>query len=1230
MAKIGHLKNSVSACFNDTARLIRGFENDFLYEVEWIKPNVNASGTTKYVPIIDTELYNDWDKPLEVTGVLQRNDSKRHFIIANYGAALSFNLETSDQNQLRFYGQGSLDYDSTFVTFDYRTGAIPLDTPVKFWLKLSPKLDAAHTVDYDFGWETLDGSSSSSQAGAVYRAGTCSDSLLLFADYRAIKWGSTWTNAFDGGLKLHYLKYKNGAVQRNWIPCITTDRVPCLFEIIEKRFYKNISNGDFSVGRRIREVEWIHLNASQWFNTDFIPSKLSTTMKAHIKLDDDADGSMIGSRQTASYPVSCSIYRPAANTSFPYSRYRLDWMCGSTILYTNSLTSTDNIIEVTGNYAKVDGIEYAPPAGTELTTDTKMSDPFYIGCAYQTTGVHNQYPMAATFYYVSLLNTYTREYYRYCVPAIDENDTPYFFDRVTHTICDNAGTKTDEITYGDEIHPTEYLYGMFPDRFNTGRTFYGYTWETDCQFEKTRDMNTLLGSAIGACNYWGVLSNGSSALYGIYSIHTSDAAYGINIDSTVKRTITTKSYTEGSYDKLTMTVEGQSVTRSTTSGVNKTTGYRVPSLSATYTTPVYLYGTRSYDNTTSEQYQNYIPIQKGNREVALFDTVNHVIATNENTGDKNLLSGKDLVGYSFEKELPIGMVKLEYLESVGTQYIETGITMNSTYGVEIDAKQTATTTSVARYLFGDAPAQNTRYLLCVTSGADNYRFGLENGNKDSSVNAYDGRFHVHKVKDKTYYIDGTSYGSLSVTDFTGGRASRLFNVQTTSSQTENYWQVRYCKIFDDSGRLIADMIPALRLYDNKPGMYDLVRRQFLTNAGSGEFKYEVPLDTTKYRRLSYLENIGTSYIDTGLHIDDTCGFKIEAQAITAKDAMPIGVKGAGNTRWCYNPSTSNVNLSWNTIYKADDTSTTPGTTTAKHIVKLNYFNDRKRFLDATEKDAITETLHVNASTYSVCLFAAKWADETPSLNFTGRIYSVTITKGNSVLGNYIPALRLADNKPGMYDTMTGNFLTNAGTGEFVYPLKEAEYRIGSYLQSSGTQMIDLGVIPDENMGINIEYAYPTISSSTNAGILGTYQANSPRTDTFFVTTVSGKTTTNIILAHAGQSRNMSVTPVANTWYNAKINWMNDGLLTLGNTSYAAGTGNIVQKSLPLFARWNPNDKSYACATARIKRLQISYKDKIIHNYIPVKRIADNKPGMYDTIENRFYTNVNSGTDFTFA
>lgn len=38
--------------------------------------------------------------------------------------------------------------------------------------------------------------------------------------------------------------------------------------------------------------------------------------------------------------------------------------------------------------------------------------------------------------------------------------------------------------------------------------------------------------------------------------------------------------------------------------------------------------------------------------------------------------------------------------------------------------------------------------------------------------------------------------------------------------------------------------------------------------------------------------------------------------------------------------------------------------------------------------------------------------------------------------------------------------------------------------------------------------------------------------------------------------------------------------------------------------------------------------KLVHNFIPCYRYSDEKPGLFDTVEGKFYTNQANGDDFT--
>lgn len=58
---------------------------------------------------------------------------------------------------------------------------------------------------------------------------------------------------------------------------------------------------------------------------------------------------------------------------------------------------------------------------------------------------------------------------------------------------------------------------------------------------------------------------------------------------------------------------------------------------------------------------------------------------------------------------------------------------------------------------------------------------------------------------------------------------------------------------------------------------------------------------------------------------------------------------------------------------------------------------------------------------------------TTGTSYYGRIYDFTILNDGETKIHLVPCIRKSDNKPGMYDTVTKTFYTNAGTGEFIVP-----------------------------------------------------------------------------------------------------------------------------------------------------------------------------------------------------
>ena len=77
------------------------------------------------------------------------------------------------------------------------------------------------------------------------------------------------------------------------------------------------------------------------------------------------------------------------------------------------------------------------------------------------------------------------------------------------------------------------------------------------------------------------------------------------------------------------------------------------------------------------------------------------------------------------------------------------------------------------------------------------------------------------------------------------------------------------------------------------------------------------------------------------------------------------------------------------------------------------------------------------STMPLWLFASNNpGSETVKRYAYAKIYTFSLLESSTgqLLANYIPCVRRSDSKPGMYDTVSKVFKTNAGYGEFAVPM----------------------------------------------------------------------------------------------------------------------------------------------------------------------------------------------------
>lgn len=187
----------------------------------------------------------------------------------------------------------------------------------------------------------------------------------------------------------------------------------------------------------------------------------------------------------------------------------------------------------------------------------------------------------------------------------------------------------------------------------------------------------------------------------------------------------------------------------------------------------------------------------------------------------------------FEKELsiifskiPAAYQEVEYIESTGTQFINTGILMQD--GLEYEISFSTTQRSGSYSIAGDSGSwvgvfyltNGPKYAICGKTGYGYY-----------SSNSTTGIFHY-----KEPYYEST-FNNVAVSSKNGDSYTYTGNLYLFKAYYYNQipnLKLYYAKVWINN-TVAYDLIPCYRKSDNVVGMYDIINNVFYTNAGTGTF-----------------------------------------------------------------------------------------------------------------------------------------------------------------------------------------------------------------------------------------------------------------------------------------------------------------------------------------------------------------------------------------------------------
>lgn len=360
--------------------------------------------------------------------------------------------------------------------------------------------------------------------------------------------------------------------------------------------------------------------------------------------------------------------------------------------------------------------------------------------------------------------------------------------------------------------------------------------------------------------------------------------------------------------------------------------------------------------------------------------------------------------------VPPEYTHLEYIENNNYEYIDSGIAPTPNIKVEADFQITEKKYGFDTLVFGDY----TNSICRLRAGV------LANGTFESSV----GDVIYSQTTDifaRTTVVGTATSGDNSPTTML------IFASRRRGNEVQGIGKIKLysLKIYNNNV-LIRNFVPCKRNSDSVNGLYDILNGVFYTNANP------IPSD---YQQVEYLQSTGTQYIDTGCSTTEYRGtyvtFNTNNSVSTENCGSVCGVSLSSNGNRYYidtwESTTTNSGRFWiGTNWAFCDAKITPNT-------KLTIGHSMVTRTVATDDNSYTTSATTPITSWNMYAFGYNEYNQQAALGNKVKIYYLSFFEKYSKIHEYIPVVRKSDNKPGMYDIISGTCLFNKGEGDdFLY------------------------------------------------------------------------------------------------------------------------------------------------------------------------------------------------------
>ena len=186
---------------------------------------------------------------------------------------------------------------------------------------------------------------------------------------------------------------------------------------------------------------------------------------------------------------------------------------------------------------------------------------------------------------------------------------------------------------------------------------------------------------------------------------------------------------------------------------------------------------------------------------------------------------------------PAGHTKLAYIQSSGTQYIDTGFKPTGSTKVVLDFQMVNQGTT-QQGVFGSRPGTSGRFTVFTGTSVSSFQIDYNTSALLMATNEQVGGLNTNNRNvievSNELIVNGTLAKRINAVSFSSDYNLWLFaNNNAGTAQIPSSMKLYSCKIYD-SGALVRDYAPCINP-SGAVGLYDFVGKKFYGNAGTGVF-----------------------------------------------------------------------------------------------------------------------------------------------------------------------------------------------------------------------------------------------------------------------------------------------------------------------------------------------------------------------------------------------------------